>query len=83
MNILIGALSKINSNLTPETFKSITYRSDIGEIEGRQTNEAPTKYLTHKALSESGELFEKIIILVTDECLDEKINAVNGKTTYE
>lgn len=80
---MIVTLSKINETLSPEAFREHTYHASDGMcFTGRQTNEGPTRYFIYQ-LAERGELFDRIILLVTDECMSTKIPAVGGRVTYD
>lgn len=52
------------------------------EYHGVQTNEAVTKYLIDY-LERNGQEISKIIMLCTDEVLNEQLDQINGKTTFE
>lgn len=83
MNHLIITLSKINETIGPERFSDIVYVTDGGEsFSGRQTNEACSKYLI-QTLARQSELFDRIIVLVSEECVSVPIPAVGGMTTYD
>lgn len=86
MNCFIETLSYIHKNLDLERFKTLSFVVPEREtpFEGRQTNEAPSKYLMW-SLAKEGKLFDKIRILVTDECIgdDFRIGALENRTTYE
>lgn len=83
MNYFIETISLINKKLTPETFTEIEYLTPTETtFRGKLTNEGPSKYLMW-CLAKEGKLFDKIIMLVTKECVEVPIQAVHGKTTYE
>ena len=83
MKYLIVTLSQINETIKPDAFHNIQYYTDSGNcFFGKQTNEAPTKYFIHK-LAEKGELLDKIIVLVSDECMSLPIPAVEENVTYD
>ena len=76
-NYLLFMPSLMRDNAQP-----ITYRAENWETryEGRQTNEALTKYLCHR-LSKDGEKLEKIFMLCTPEVLTRPVEAGEGKTS--
>ena len=83
MNYFIETISLIPKNLTPETFKETEYLTPQGRIfKGKHTNEGPSKYLMW-SLAKEGKLFDKVIMLVTKECVELPVQAVYGKTTCE
>ena len=76
-NYLLFMPSLMRDNAQP-----ITYRAENWETryEGKQTNEALTKYLCHR-LSREGEKLEKIFMLCTPEVLNRPVEAAEGKTS--
>ena len=76
-NYLLFMPSLMRDNAQP-----ITYRAENWETryEGKQTNEALTKYLCHR-LSKDGEKLEKIFMLCTPEVLTRPVEAAEGKTS--
>ncbi len=86
MNCFIETLSFLRTNLDVNKFseKSFSTPKENLIIRGKQTNEAPSKYLMW-CLANEGKLFDKTTILVTEECIGEKyrIPGLNNRTTYE
>ncbi len=86
MNCFIETLSFLSTNLDVNKFseKSFSTPKENLIIRGKQTNEAPSKYLMW-CLANEGKLFDKTTILVTEECIGEKyrIPGLNNRTTYE
>ena len=82
-DILIVTLSLIKSG----NFKKESYANDEGPIEGCFTNEAPTKYLIRKLYNQRYTFFSKIIILASQECMEDRITidgtCIQKMTTLE
>lgn len=49
---------------------------------GKQTNEAPTKYFLW-SLAARGELFDRILLIVSRECMQLRSEALSGRSTFE
>lgn len=83
MNYFICALTYVPKTRDFEHFQPIEYHFDGKEVyHGRQTNEATTKYLIDR-LADSGKLFDKFLILVTDECVSIEVPVLGDITTFE
>ena len=83
MNYFIETISLIPKHLTPEMFKETEYLTTAEtSFKGKHTNEGPSKYLMW-CLAKEGKLFDKVIMLVTKECVEIPVQAVYGKTTCE
>lgn len=55
-----------------------------GEVSflGYQTNEAPTKYYIW-SLAQKNEIIDKMIVIVTKECMNNRFEHIGNRTTYE
>lgn len=88
MNCLIETLSLVNRPLRPQ----MNYRVSCADVltteqqeisfPGRQTNEAPTFYFLWR-LTQDRMLFDRILILVSHQCIENRQEALDGQTTYE
>lgn len=85
MDYFIETISLIRTDITSDEFeKSVTeYLTPEGiSFKGKLTNEGSSKYLMW-CLAKEGKLFDRVIMLVTKECVEVPVQAVDGKTTYE
>lgn len=84
MNHFIETLTLIKKESTPDAFEKsiINYTAPNGKnYTGRLTNEGPSKYFIEKLASE-GNYFDRMVILATKKCMENKIEAV-GTTSFE
>lgn len=84
MNVLIITMSKVNSAITKEAFRERLFHAPNGkQYSGKQTNEVPMKYFFYDLAQKKQRLFDRIICLVTKECLETKIEAIDHQTTFD
>ncbi|GEM_PF-5141834 len=87
MNIFMETLSLINGLPDkPDSYRvnsndMIPAGSNEAVFLGKQTNEAPSKYIIW-SMVQRGQMLDKIFVLVTEQCLKDEIACINGKTTY-
>lgn len=82
MNYFIETISLIKHDITSNAFFERNYSTPTGtSFKGKHTNEVPSKYLMW-CLAKEGKLFDKVIMLVTKECVEDSVQIL-GKTTYE
>ena len=72
-DIMITTLSLI----AKDHFQNEEYQTDEGPFYGFFTNEAPAKYLIQKLYRQRYTFFNKIIVLATSECLENKFTVPN------
>lgn len=77
-NYLLFMPSLMRNNAQPITYCAGNWETSY---EGKQTNEALTKYLCHR-LALNGEKLEKIFMLCTPEVLSQPVEAAGGKSSY-
>lgn len=82
MNYFIETISLIKHDITSNDFFERNYSTPAGtSFKGKHTNEVPSKYLMW-CLAKEGKLFDKVIMLVTKECVEDSVQILD-KTTYE
>ena len=61
----------------------IEYKTDEDIVfSGNSTNEAPSKYVLYK-LGKDKQILNKILMLVSNECLDRRFSFIDNRNTYE
>ena len=87
MNCYIETLSLMRTVFPPMNFRMAStgmcpQGAEARSFPGQQTNEPQTKYYIWK-LAQSNQVLDRILVLVTKECMEQPIEVVGNLTTYE
>lgn len=87
MNGYLMTLSLLNKrsffDVEGNAIDQIKFKTNEGiDFYGRQTNEAPTKYIFYQ-LAQQGKILDNMMILISSECEEKRFDFLDNKNTYE